>query len=115
MQGSDDSPGRRLVVTDLARKVMARQCREQGRQAVVLCWPGGATCLPLALHVPGAYDVVLGHIARCPIYVDVRQVGWSAAKQAVLDVAEAPRASRRPVLRLRPVDQVMSHLGTVQR
>jgi hypothetical protein len=29
--------------------------------------------LPLSLYTPAAFDVIIGHIARCPIYVDVRQ------------------------------------------
>ena len=73
MQGSDDPPGRRLVITDPARKAIERLCRDQGRQAVVLSWPGGATYLPIACYQPSEYAVIVGHIARCPIYADVRR------------------------------------------
>jgi hypothetical protein len=111
MQGLDESPGRRLVVSDLAGEVIAGLFDEQGQQAIVLCWPRGAACLPLALHVPGEYEVVIRHIACCPIYVDVRQLGWSTARRAVLDVAESPRAGKRPVLRLHPVDGARSVVG----
>jgi len=71
-----------------------------GRQALLLCWPGGAVCLPVSLYAPAAFDVIIGHIARCPIYVDVRQLRFAAGTHAVLDATQA--CEQRPLLRLRP-------------
>ena len=95
-----DTRGGRLVVTGAARDAIGRLCRDDGRQAVLLCWPGGAVCLPLSLYTPAAFDVIIGHIARCPIYVDVRQLRFTAGTHAVLDATQA--CAQRPVLRLRP-------------
>ena len=95
-----DTRGGRLVVTGAARDAIGRLCRDDGRQAVLLCWPGGAVCLPLSLYAPAAFDVIIGHIARCPIYVDVRQLRFAAGTHAVLDATQA--CEQRPLLRLRP-------------
>lgn len=80
---------------------MADVCRGDGRQAVFLAWPAGVAYLPAVRYTPGEYDVIIGRIARCPIYADVRQLGWFAGCRVVLDIAEPPRAGRRPLLRLR--------------
>jgi hypothetical protein len=95
-----DTRGGRLVVSDAARDAIGRLCRDDGRQAVLLCWPGGAACLPVSLYTPAAFDVIIGHVARCPIYVDVRQLRFTAGTQAVLDTTQA--GTQRPLLRLRP-------------
>jgi hypothetical protein len=108
MQGLDDPPRRRLVITDPARHAMACLCRVEGRQAVVLSWPGGATYLPVVYYKPGEYDVVVGHLARCPIYADLRQLGWFGSRRVVLDIAEPPRPGRRPLLRVRHADRATS-------
>src|SRR5262249_18295129 len=70
-----ETRGGRLVVTDAARDAIRRLCRDTGRQALVLSWPGGAVCLPSSLYTPTAFDVIIGHIARCPIFVDLRRLG----------------------------------------
>jgi hypothetical protein len=88
------------MVTDAARDAIRRVCRQTGRQAVLLSWPGGAACLPSSLYTPAAFDVIIGHIARCPIYVDVRQLRFSAGARVVLDATQA--WPQRPLLRLRP-------------
>jgi len=92
--------GRRLAVTDRARHALVRLCRDHGRQALLLCWPGGAVTLPLRLYAPGRFDVIIGHVARCPIYVDVRQLGYTATKYAVLDAERAVCHREWPLLRL---------------
>lgn len=104
MQVLDRSPKRRrqrLIVTGPARQAMADVCRHEGQQAVFLAWPTGAAYLPVAQYAPGEYDIVIGHIARCPIYADLRPLGWFAGRRVVLDIAEPPRPGRRPLLRLR--------------
>jgi uncharacterized protein (DUF779 family) len=92
--------GGRLVVTDAARDAISRLCRDTGRHALLLSWPGGAVCLPAALYTATAFDVIIGHIARCPIFVDLRQLRLSASARVILDATQARR--RRPLLRLRP-------------
>jgi uncharacterized protein (DUF779 family) len=102
MQGMDIALGARLVVTDQACRAMSHVSRSQGPHVVVLAWPGGATCLPLAAYSPSKYDVVVGHIAGSPIYADMRRLGWASRGRVVLDIVEMPRAGRRPLLRVRP-------------
>jgi uncharacterized protein (DUF779 family) len=92
--------GGRLVVTDAARDAIRWLCRDTGRQALLLSWPGGAVCLPSSLYTPSAFDVIIGHIARCPIFVDLRQLRVSAGARVVLDATHG--WPRRPLLRLRP-------------
>jgi hypothetical protein len=95
-----DTRGGRLVVRGAARDAIGRLCRDDGRHALLLCWPGGAACLPLSLYTPTAFDVIIGHLARCPIYVDVRQLRFTAGTHAVLDATQVWK--QRPLLRLRP-------------
>lgn len=94
---SDDA---RLRVTARARRALARVCAAFGPQAVLLSWPAGAAYLPATTFVPGRYDAIVGHIVRCPIYADVRQLGFYTERSAVLDVRDA-LGRGRPVLRLR--------------
>ena len=92
--------GSRLVVTDAARDAIRRLRRDTGRQALLLSWPGGAVCLPSSLYTPTAFDVIIGHIACCPIFVDLRRLGFPAGARVVLDATHG--WPRRPLLRLRP-------------
>ena len=93
--------GGRLVVTDRARDAIGCLCRAGGPQALVVGWPGDVTCLPVARFSPSEFDVILGHIAGCPVYADVRQLGSFADRHAVLDLAEPMSWPERPLLRLR--------------
>ena len=93
--------GGRLVVTDRARDAMRWVCHAGGPQALVVTWPAGAAYLPVAMFSRGEFDVIIGHIARCPVYADVRQLGFFADRHAVLDVAETMSWRERPLLRLR--------------
>lgn len=91
--------GDRLRVTLRARNAVRRFVAEQGRQHIIVTWPAGATTVPAALHEPGGHDVVIGHVARCPIFADVRQLGLYRDRRLLLDVPEQPRTGRRPLLR----------------
>lgn len=93
-------PTPRLSITAAARRAVVRIRREVGPQAVFLSWPAGATYVPAASYVPGEFDVIVGHVARCPIYADVRQLGFYGDRSAVLDVHET-RHAPWPVLRMR--------------
>jgi uncharacterized protein (DUF779 family) len=112
MQGMGVSLGTRLVVTDRARRAMGQVRRGQGLQVVVLAWPGGATYLPRAAYRPTKYDVIVGHIASCPVYADMRRLGWSSRTRVVLDVVEMPPPGRRPVLHVRAAAQGTARAGT---
>jgi uncharacterized protein (DUF779 family) len=92
--------GDRLRVTTRARAVVRRFVAEQGCQHIILSWPAGATTIPAELHMPGGHDVVIGHVARCPIYADMRQLALYRDQRVLLDVPDQPRAGRRPLLRL---------------
>jgi hypothetical protein len=70
----------------------------------VLSWPTGATCLPSNQFVPGPYDVVIGHVTRCPIHADLRQLEYYGAEQVVLDAGHRFGTRRRPLLRLHRLD-----------
>src|SRR5262249_21707972 len=96
-----DLRGSRLVVTAAARDAIRRLCRDTGRQALLLSWPGGAVCLPSSLYTPTAFDVIIGQMARCPFFVDLRRLGFPAGAPVVLDATHG--WPRRPLLRLRPV------------
>ena len=93
--------GGRLVVTDRARDAIRCLCRAGGLQALVVGWPVDVTCLPVARFSPSEFDVILGHIAGCPVYADVRQLGSFADTPAVLDLAEPISWPERPLLQLR--------------
>ena len=93
--------GHRLHVTDRARDALVRLGHDHGRQVLLLSWPAGAVALPLALYAPGRFDVIIGHVARCPIYVDVRQLGCTTGS-AVLDVRQTVCDREWPLLRLQP-------------
>src|SRR6266700_7842912 len=93
--------GGRLVVTDRARDAIRCLCRAGGLQALVVAWPGDVTCLPVAMFSPSEFDVILGHIAGCPVYADVRQLGSFADTPAVLDLAAPMSSPERPLLQLR--------------
>ncbi len=93
--------GGRLVVTDRARDAIRCLCRASGPQALVVAWPAGVTYLPVGIFSPSEFDVIIGHIACCPVYGDVRQLGFFANRHAVLDLAESMRWREQPLLRLR--------------
>jgi uncharacterized protein (DUF779 family) len=92
----------RLLVTDRARRVLGRLRRDYGPQALLLSWPGGVTCLPAAMFVPSTFDVIVGHIAGCPIHADLRQLACYRDRRAILDVLNPSRRSH-PVVSLRPL------------
>lgn len=92
----------RLFVTARARRVLGRLRRDCGPHALLLSWPGGVTCLPAAMFVPSMFDVIVGHVAGCPIHADLRQLACYRDRRAVLDVLNPARRAH-PVVSLRPV------------
>jgi hypothetical protein len=109
----------RLVVTGRARDAIGYLCRAGGPQALVVAWPAGVACLPVAMFSRSEFDVIITHVACCPVYADVRQLGVFADRHAVLDVAESMRWRERPLLRLRAAcgdgHRVAPHTGVVTR
>jgi hypothetical protein len=101
--------GGRLVVTVRARDAMRWVCHAGGPQALVVTWPAGVAYLPVAMFARGEFEVIIGHVARCPLYADVRQLGFFADRQAVLDVAETMNWREQPLLQLRAAPSGDSH------
>ena len=99
----------RIVVTDQARDAIRCLSRAGGLQALVVTWPGGVAYLPAAMFSRSQFDVILGHVARCPVYADVRQLGAFTDRHAVLDLAESMQWRERPLLRLRSTPCGHSH------
>jgi hypothetical protein len=99
-------PAIRLAVTGRARRALTRMCQEDGPQVLVLSWPAGATVLPAAVFAPSPFDVIIGHVAGCPMHADVRQLDFYHDRHAVLD---APRWAMRahPTLRLHSSPDVL--------
>ena len=96
----------RLRVTVRARRALADLLRTAGPHHLVVTWPAGVALLPAELHRPSGHAAIVGHLARCPIYVDLRQVAIWPQRQAVLDVTSARvRPGRRPCFVLHDVDR----------
>jgi hypothetical protein len=110
----------RLVVTDRARDAIRYLCRVGGPQALVVAWPDAVAYLPVAMFPPSEFDVIIGHVACCRVFADVRQLGFFADRHAVLDVAESASWRERSLLRLRAAPRgdshrVAPHTGVVTR
>ena len=91
-----------VVFTPAARATIAAACRREGSQTGIVSWPAGAAYLPSTCYAPARGDVLLGHVAGCPIYADTQRLQMFPAHRMLLD-ADPARAHRpRPPLRLRP-------------
>jgi len=96
------APGVLVRFTASARATITAACRREGSQTIVVSWPAGAAYLPTTCYTPAAGDVLIGHIAGCPIYADTQRLKLHPTHRMLLD-ADAGRAHRpRPPLRLRP-------------
>ena len=92
--------GQRLVVTARARAAARTLVTSTGPHHLVLNWPGGLTALPADVHVPDEYSVIVGHVARCPVYADLRQLALFRERRMVVDAPEPARRAGRPILRM---------------
>ena len=92
--------GRRLRTTGRARHALRDLVAANGPQHIIVSWPAGATTVPTAVHAISPYEAIIGHVASCPIYVDVRQLNLFRNLKALLDVPQPPLPYRRPLLRL---------------
>lgn len=87
--------------TPAARATIAAACRREGSQTVVVSWPAGAAYLPTTCYTPAHGDVLLGHVAGCPIYADTHRLQLYPAQQMLLDADRSSPHRPRPPLRLR--------------
>jgi uncharacterized protein (DUF779 family) len=92
----------RVAFTPAARRALTTVSRRDGQQAVLLAWPAGAAYLPRADYVPHTFDVILGHVAGCPIYVDTRRLALFRNQRVVLDADLATRSTGHPALAAQP-------------
>ena len=88
--------------TPAARATIAAACRREGSQTVVVSWPAGAAYLPTTCYIPARGDVLLGHVAGCPIYADTQRLQLYPAHRMMLDADPGRTHRPRPPLRLRP-------------
>jgi uncharacterized protein (DUF779 family) len=92
----------KVAFTPAARRALTTVARRDGPQAILLAWPAGAAYLPRADYVPHIFDVIVGHVAGCPIYVDTRRLAMFSDQRVVLDADSAPRSDAHPVLVAQP-------------
>ena len=92
-----------VVFSRAARTAIVAACRRGKRQAVLLSWPAGATYLPREYYQPSKFDVVVRHIAGCPVYVDVRRLALFRNQSVLLDVEQANRSHPHPALWARAI------------
>ena len=88
--------------TPAARATVTAACRREGTQTIVVSWPAGAAYLPTTCYTPAAGDVLIGHIAGCPIYADTQRLQLHPAHRMLLDADDGRAHRPRPPLRLRP-------------
>lgn len=88
----------RLLFTLRARSVIRQLSRNGSPQCVHVCWPGGVTCLPAGVYEPGPCDVIVAHVAGCPVYADVRQLALFRDRCLIVDAPERIRPPRLPML-----------------
>jgi hypothetical protein len=87
-----------LFFSDTARAALSAASRRGRLQAVVVSWPAGATYLPADCYRPGPFDVIVGHVAGCPVYVDVRRLELFTDWSVLLDADCAARGGANPPL-----------------
>ena len=89
----------RLGVSPAAQTAVAAACQRGERQVVVLDWPSGVTCRPRRQYRPGDHDAIIGHVAGCPVYADLRGLARFPARGVLLDAEPPSPAHPYPTLR----------------
>ena len=92
----------RVDFTPAARATLTAACRREGPQTVIVSWPAGAAYLPTTCYTPARGDVLLGHVAGCPIYADTQRLQLYPAHRMLLDADPSGPYRLHPPLRLRP-------------
>jgi hypothetical protein len=90
-----------ILFSPSARTAIVGACRRGRPQVVLLSWPGGATYLPDECYEPGEFDVVVGHVAGCPVYADVRQLAMFPDRRVLIDAERMSNVRPHPPLRTR--------------
>ena len=75
----------RIVATPRMRARLTELVDEEGPHRVLVEWPMTARCVPAASHSASSLDVIIGHVASCPIFVDLQLLTWFF-KDRVLEV-----------------------------
>jgi hypothetical protein len=94
--------GDRLVISVGAQSAISQVCARDGLQHLILSWPAGATMVPASMHQAAMHEAIVGHVSRCPIYVDLQQFALFRNRRLILDVdatsqwRTAGRAGARP-------------------
>lgn len=92
--------GNKLLVTVRARVGLRRLVAQAGAQHLVVSWPAGVTAVPAAGRVPGPYEVIVGHVAGCPMYADLRQLALFRRRRVLIDLPEPAQGRQRPLFHL---------------
>jgi len=92
--GTDD----RFSATPDAQRAAEKLRSVAGHQVMLVSWPAGVAYMPAATFEAGHYDRIIGHVARCPVYADVRQLAYYEGN-VVLDVDRGGPVER-PKLRV---------------
>lgn len=89
--GGGHRPLGRVVATPAALGAIDALTRSRGPlvfvQSAGCCEGSAPMCFDTGELVLGAHDVLLGHVAGCPLYIDVRQARLWEGRVLLLDVA----------------------------
>jgi len=89
-RGGRPLPERRVTATEAARQAINRLRAVRGSlmfvQSAGSCGWSAPMCLPSGEYLTGPGDLLLGIIADCPFYMDVRQYRAWHPGQLVIDV-----------------------------
>jgi len=81
---------RRVIATVAAREAVLRLRAVRGPlmfvQSAGCCGGSAPMCLPDGEYITGPGDLLLGRVAGCPFYMDIRQYRALSPGQLVLDV-----------------------------
>ena len=88
--------------TPAAQATITAAYHREGPQTVIVSWPAGAAYLPSTCYTPTHGDVLLGHVAGCPIYADTQRLQPYPADRILLDADPSDQYRLNPPLRLQP-------------
>jgi uncharacterized protein (DUF779 family) len=66
----------RILATPRMRTMLAELVEARGPLHVLVEWPLSARCIPADDHRTGSRDVIIGHVASCPIFIDLYYLAW---------------------------------------
>jgi uncharacterized protein (DUF779 family) len=87
-------PAPRIVTSGKAKAALETIRQQHGTQVIVLrsacSAPSIARVRSRAAFLPQEHQVVIGSVARCPVYVDSREINSCPHETIMLDLAAAP-------------------------